>query len=54
MYHLLLIFFSVFSELFSYLLLIHSYLQEMGEEEDEMMRVGGQDTPTNNLEVNIS
>ena len=26
----------------------------MGEEEDEMMRVGGQDTPTDNLEVNIS
>ena len=26
----------------------------MDEEEEEMMRVGGQDTPTNNLEVNIS
>ena len=26
----------------------------MGEEEVEMMRVGGQDTPTDNLEVNIS
>ena len=26
----------------------------MGEEEDEMMRVGGHDIATNNLEVNIS
>ena len=25
----------------------------MGEKEDEMMRVGGQDITTNNLEVNV-